>query len=1069
MEIISGSIPLLLSVKSMSLAGITVDLSRKSYTMEGDPTLYELLVSSTGHIYARILPNNESITSLVMLTATPLTEKDITKLHVQFGHCNSDKLKLLLKSANVQPEESKIKTVIEKCENCTRTRKPIPRPVVSLPMASRFNQMVSMDLHKIEDNLYYLHLIDLFSRFSVASVITNKRAETIIQEVLRNWCFIYGFPESFLSDNGGEFDNGQFRSMCEQGNVVVKTTPAGSPWSNGICERHNSVLTDIFLKLRGSKGHESDHIAIFHAAFAKNCLTDVNGFSPYQLVFGRSPNIPSILVNEPPALEDWTSSQHMADHLDKLHKARQAFMQCESSKRIARALKKNIREDEGPFEIGDHVYYKREENVWRGPGKIIGRDGRCFILKHGGVVVKVHSHRLRHYHRVESDDSSTTTSRTEAENGVCRENNVCGPIVNDDDTTAVTDDDNNDQRKFPDTVGDTEDEINNDQQEFLDTGGDTEDEITIDPNSNVDNSKSPNNCIFPKKGDSVTFLAPDEHGNMISHVGTMISRAGKAQGVHKDWVNLRYDKPSHLCGQTGPFHLNPDELEWNTERYGEQIALTASDGDDFYSAKQVELNAWVQNDVYEEVDRENQQAITVRWVCTLKNDGTHKARLVARGFEDPDFETVIRFSPTCSKESMRIAFVAYASSKDWVCGTLDVKTAFLQGTELKRDVFLVPPRESASVGKLWKLKKCVYGLPDGPRHWYDRVKLEFQTLQLIPSVYDPALFIWKNEKHELKGLISVHVDDFWWCGTNHFKKSVVEKLKTVFVISSASSLPLYFLGLHVSQVNERTIKIDQSEYLKQVQPIDTTNIAYENRQTLLCDSMRTKFRQLLGKLHWVSGQTRPDLAFKLSQFSARASKATFEDVLAINKVAKDVSTRATSAKFPNLDNYDDWRLIVYTDSSLANLSDGGTQGGYAIFIENKKSSKSVLISWQSQKIKRVVRSTLSAECMACIEGVDSAFLLQQILNELYNKIIPITVFVDNESVFTNKTVSDKRLRVDLAYLRSFLEQKNVDCLSWIASQYQLADCLTKNAKNAGEILLKSVNHNKLINEINPFH
>ena len=90
--------------------------------------------------------------------------------------------------------------------------------------------------------------------------------------------------------------------------------------------------------------------------------------------------------------------------------------------------------------------------------------------------------------------------------------------------------------------------------------------------------------------------------------------------------------------------------------------------------------------------------------------------------------------------------------------------------------------------------------------------------------------------------------------------------------------------------------------------------------------MKTKFRQQLGKLHWVSGQTRPDLALKLSQFSARAAKATIEDVSAINKVAKDVSKRSMSAKFFYLDNYDDWRVIVFTDSFLGNLSDGNTQG-----------------------------------------------------------------------------------------------------------------------------------------------
>ena len=39
--------------------------------------------------------------------------------------------------------------VLSRCENCKRFRKPTPRPVVGLPKATEFNQMVSVDLHSL--------------------------------------------------------------------------------------------------------------------------------------------------------------------------------------------------------------------------------------------------------------------------------------------------------------------------------------------------------------------------------------------------------------------------------------------------------------------------------------------------------------------------------------------------------------------------------------------------------------------------------------------------------------------------------------------------------------------------------------------------------------------------------------------------------------------------------------------------------------------------------------------------------------------------------------------------------
>jgi hypothetical protein len=45
----------------------------------------------------------------------------------------------------------------------------------------------------------------------------------------------------------------------------------------------------------------------------------------------------------------------------------------------------------------------------------------------------------------------------------------------------------------------------------------------------------------------------------------------------------------------------------------------------------------------------------------------------------------------------------------------DIKSAFLQGKSLERDVFVIPPVEAKQKGNLWLLQKAAYGLLDGSR------------------------------------------------------------------------------------------------------------------------------------------------------------------------------------------------------------------------------------------------------------------------------------------------------------------------------------------------------------------
>ena len=89
--------------------------------------------------------------------------------------------------------------------------------------------------------------------------------------------------------------------------------------------------------------HCSLETATSWATSAKNTLLGHQGFSPNILVFGRNPNIPSVLNNKPPALCDEHISVTVKKDLRAMHSAREAFIKAESSEKIKRALRHNIR------------------------------------------------------------------------------------------------------------------------------------------------------------------------------------------------------------------------------------------------------------------------------------------------------------------------------------------------------------------------------------------------------------------------------------------------------------------------------------------------------------------------------------------------------------------------------------------------------------------------------------------------------------------------------------------------------------------------------------------------------
>ena len=115
----------------------------------------------------------------------------------------------------------------------------------------------------------------------------------------------------------------------------------------------------------------------------------------------------------------------------------------------------------------------------------------------------------------------------------------------------------------------------------------------------------------------------------------------------------------------------------------------------------------------------NMWVISCRWGLTEKiNNGKKviKVRLLARGFEE-DSSNILKDLSTCTKESVRLILTLLVSDK-WPCNAIKIKSAFLQGKQIERPLFLIPSSEFQEENIVWKLKTCIYNLSDASRKWY---------------------------------------------------------------------------------------------------------------------------------------------------------------------------------------------------------------------------------------------------------------------------------------------------------------------------------------------------------------
>ncbi|VDH89490.1 Hypothetical predicted protein [Mytilus galloprovincialis] len=618
------------------------------------------------------------------------------------------------------------------------------------------------------------------------------------------WVSVYGAPEV---DNGGEFNSQIFRDMAE--NLNIETSNLS--WET----------------------------AISWAVNAKNSLVNVYGYSPYQIVFGRNPNLPSTLVNKPPALEGETMSKTTGKHLVGLHEARKAFVASESSEKIRRALRKQVRPSGEKFKHGDKVYFLRV-NQWKGPGTVVGQDNVVVFIRYGGTYVRVHECRI-----LRDIDEQKDKKNKQQEKRVTLKEGLKTPNLNKNKAEhevlyydSDEEEDSHANNQSDNEQGESGDEVEGHESELGSQAGDSEldsdnpvnqghesyEESRSGGDSELDNDNHEDTPVREQSNEQATSVV---HRDDTPREGVVLSRAGKASSSKKNWYNVEYRKPEELKGNKLSIDLSTvDELQvvksdtdQDTED-DEESEEALFNEIDFCDARKAELENWKKHHVYQEVE---------------------------------DYDASLK--------------------------------------------------------------------------WYEKVKKTLNECGGTESKVDPAVFYWYNS-NGLAGVLAVHVDDFLWAGTN-------------------------LTGL--SHADDKII-LSQTDYVEVLKTVSIDRKRPNDSQ--LSSVEQTVLRSKVGQLLWLAKTTRPDIAFDIVRIASKLETSTIEDFKRVNKLLRKVRNDPVSLHFKELGEHVE--LLLYTDASFCNLPDGGSQGGFVI-IQLGKNGKIKTVTWQSKKIRRVVRSTLASE------------------------------------------------------------------------------------------------------------
>ena len=118
--------------------------------------------------------------------------------------------------------------------------------------------------------------------------------------------------------------------------------------------------------------------------------------------------------------------------------------------------------------------------------------------------------------------------------------------------------------------------------------------------------------------------------------------------------------------------------------------------------------------------------------------------------------------------------------------------------------------------------------------------------------------------------------------------------------------------------------INLSQIIDTRKPIGISRERKKDRSSMLDQNELDSLKTVLGKLGWITGQTRPDLVLETCILSSNGENAAVNEIVQANKILLKTKRENVILRFDLKGNVKNFKIAGFNDASFENLPDNSS-------------------------------------------------------------------------------------------------------------------------------------------------